>query len=391
VRDNLKLGRVGGVRVGANWSLLALAAVVGYSLAASLLPKDVPGYAPVAYSLAGSLTALGLVVGVFLHELAHAAVARQAKLRVDGITLSFLGGVTRVEGEMVKPPIEFAIGLVGPLASATVGAASVGLSVLAGDAGWRLAAGSLRWLGFINVLLAVFNLLPASPLDGGKVFHGVLWWATGRRWLATRLTAAAGWGLGAVCAFGGLLRLEGGDELDGFILLMMAWFLVTSAKQEELVGRAQHVLGSVRVSDIMRRAVMAPGWLTVNAFWGTWVSSASDAAFVLERWDGSGPTGVVTAQQLAGVPPSLQWSVRAQDVASPLPTGGSESLRPDQPALAIAGREGTALPVFDNGAIVGVVLAVDVAAMVARGTPVQPRTWASTGLRPASAGAGSAG
>jgi hypothetical protein len=135
----------------------------------------------------------------------------------------------------------------------------------------------------------------------------------------------------------------------------------------------------VRVSDIMRPAVIAPGWLTVSTFWNEWVKPYPEAGFVLERWAGGGWAGVVTAQQLAAVPPGMQGSVRAQDIAlamapSPAPDG-SAPLTPSQPALAIAGRAGTAIPVEDNGAVVGVVLAPDVAAIVARGTPVPRRTW----------------
>ena len=134
----------------------------------------------------------------------------------------------------------------------------------------------------------------------------------------------------------------------------------------------------------MRPAVIAPGWLTVGAFWNEWVKPYPEAAFVLERWGGGHWSGVVTAQQLAAVPPGMHWSVRAQDVALPLPSAprpeGEVPLAPAQPALAIAGRPGAALPVEDHGATVGVVMAPDIAAMVARGTPVNRRTWA--GLRP---------
>lgn len=379
MQDSLKLGRLGGVKVGINWTLFALAALVAYFLATEKLPGEVPNYQHSAYWLAGALTAVALLAGVLVHEAAHAIAARRAKMRVDGITLWFMGGVTRIEGDARNPLTELIIALVGPLASGALGGISLLLSVFAQDAGWHLAAGSLAWLGAINLLLGIFNLVPASPLDGGRVLHGFLWWATKNRWLATRLTAGAGMLLGGACVFAGLLVFDDKDALDGVVLLMMGWFVLAAAKREQLAGRAQYVLGDVRVSDIMRPAIIAPGWLTVNAFWNEWVTPYPEASFLLERWAGDGWAGVVTAQQLAAVLPGSQGSVRAQDLAVPLsgwpPAEGQSALGPSQPALAIAGRSGVALPVEDHGAVVGVVLAPDIAALVARGTPVPRRTW----------------
>jgi Zn-dependent protease len=379
VQDSLKLGRLAGVRVGANWSLFALAAVVAYFLATSRLPADVPGYTTAAYWVAGVVASVALLAGVLVHEVAHAVAARRSKLHVDGITLWFMGGVTRIEGDNRKPSTELYVALVGPLASAVIGGVCIGLAELAQDVGWGLTAGSLRWLGLINILLGLFNLLPASPLDGGRVLHGLMWTFTKNRWLATRLAAGAGMVLGAACCAVGLLSLEQNDALDGVVFLLMGWFVISSSKREQLAGRAQHVLGDAHVSDIMRPAVLAPGWLTVSAFWNEWVNRYPEAAFLLEVWGGETWKGVVTAQQLAAVPPSMQGSVRAQDVALPLAPpvpGGQAPLGPEQPALALAGRPGSALPVVAHGATVGVILAADISAMVARGTPVPRRTWA---------------
>jgi Zn-dependent protease len=379
VQDSLKLGRVAGVKVGVNWSLFALAAMVAYFLATSRLPADAPGYSRTGYWAAGALTAVALLLGVLVHEGAHAVAARKARMHVDGITLWFMGGITRIEGESRSPLTELVIALVGPLASGAIGGISLGLSIVAQRSGWQLAAASLAWLGAINLLLGAFNLVPASPLDGGRVCHGLLWWLTKNRWLATRLTAGAGTVLGAICALAGLLVFEQGDAVDGVVLAIMGWFVLASAKREQLAGRAQHVLGAVSISDVMRPAVLAPGWLTLNAFWNEWVKPYPESAFLLEHWAGGGLAGVVTAQQLAAVPPGMHWTVRAQDLALALPPsasgGGPPPLTPEQPALAVAGRGGSVLPVEVRGAVVGVVLASDIAAMVAKGTPVPRRTW----------------
>jgi Zn-dependent protease len=327
VRDTLKFGKLGGVAVGVNWSLFALGAMVAYLLSTSRLPADVPGYTQSAYWVAGAMTAVALLVGVLVHEFAHAVAAKRADMKVDGITLWFMGGLTRIEGDSRSPGSELWIALVGPLASAALGGASIGLAVLARAAGWGLAGGALDWLGAINLLLGVFNLVPAAPLDGGRVLHGILWAATRNRWLATRLSAGAGTVLGMACVFAGLTLFEARDAVDGVIFAIMGWFVLSSAKREQVAGRAQHVLGDARVSDIMRPAVIAPGWLTVSAFWNEWVNPYPEAAFLLERWGGGDPAGVVTAQQLAAVPPGMQGTVRAQDIALALPPASASAAR----------------------------------------------------------------
>jgi Zn-dependent protease len=381
VHDSMKLGHVRGVRVGVNWSIFLLVGILAYALATTNLPSAAAGYPRWAYWLAGLSAAFGLFGGILVHELAHAIVARRAKMRVQGITLWFMGGLTRIEGDE-HPGNELLVALVGPLISAIVGGAVIGLALLAQAAGSPLLAATLSWLGAINIVLGVFNLLPAAPLDGGKVLHGLVWQVTGNRWLATKFTAGAGTLLGALAVGAGFVTMEMGDLFNGIVLAVLGWFVLSSARGEHLAGRARYVLGDVRVSDIMRPAVIAPGWLTVSTFWQEWASHYPGAAFLLERWAGDGWAGVVTAQQLGAVPPGLQASLRAQDIALPvtMPAAGHDkgALRPDDPALAIAGRPGAALPVMDNGRVVGVVLATDVAAMVARGTPVQRRTWGPT-------------
>lgn len=379
MRDSFKLGRIGGVPVGANWSLLALGATVAYILASRELPVSVAHYSGTAYWLAGIVTALALLVAVLAHELAHAVVARRAKLRVDGITLWFMGGVTRIEGDSDRPGTELLVAVVGPLVSGAVGGISLLLSSWATASGWLLAGAALEWLGAINLFLAVFNLLPASPLDGGRVFHGLVWLVTKNRWWATRLAAGAGVLLGCMCAAAGWLLFEQ-DPIDGAVLMVMAWFIIVSSKKESLMGRAHHVLGDVQVSDIMRPTYIAPGWLSVDTFWADWVSKYPEAAFLLERWGDTGWAGVVSAEQVAAVPPNLRHTVRARDVALPLPAVADAEtrpapLKPDDPALSIAGRHGAALLVEDHGRTVGVVLAPDIAVMVAKGAPVPRRTW----------------
>ena len=201
------------------------------------------------------------------------------------------------------------------------------------------------------MLLGAFNLLPASPAGRREGLARVALVVTKNRWLATRLAAGAGLVLGAACSIIGLFAFEENDAIDGFVLLLMGWFVISSSKREQLAGQAQYVLGDVRISDVMRPAVIAPGWLTVNAFWNEWVSKYPDAAFFLERWGGEGWLGWSPPNSWLLYPPECSGRSAHRTFRCPLlaPLAADQvPLTPGLPALAMAGRGGAALPVMDH-------------------------------------------
>jgi Zn-dependent protease len=182
VTASLRFGRIAGIPVGASWSALLIAGLIAWSLAGSVLPAEVPGLAPAACWLAG-LAGAGLFLGSLLaHEVGHALVARRAGLRVRGITLWLLGGVALLEDEPATPGDELRVALVGPAVSLAL-AVAFGLVAVAGSLLARPTAVVfvLAWLAVGNAALAVFNLLPAAPLDGGRVLRGLLWRRHGSR------------------------------------------------------------------------------------------------------------------------------------------------------------------------------------------------------------------
>src|SRR5579863_8469857 len=163
MRDSFRLGRIAGVSVGIHWSLLVMVVLVATGLASNRFSFDAPGYSGGAYAVAGVLTAVGLLVGVLLHELAHAVIARWRGLTVDGITLSWMGGVTRIEGDTGSPTNELLVAGVGPVTSGVVGGAI--WLVRVGGIHWQwgaLVLAALGWLAWINIVLALFNIMPAS-------------------------------------------------------------------------------------------------------------------------------------------------------------------------------------------------------------------------------------
>ncbi|MGH9077588.1 MAG: site-2 protease family protein [Acidimicrobiales bacterium] len=380
--DSLRLGRIAGVRVGVNWSLVLMVGLLAVGLADNRLQVDAPGYATAAYWAVAILTSVSLLAGVLLHELGHAMVARHHGLAVDGITLWFMGGVTRIEGEPATPGAEARVSGVGPVVSLAVGGlawlARFGLAHLAGHA---LALSALGWLALINVALAVFNLLPASPLDGGRILHSAVWAVTGDRLRASRLASQAGVALAALLAVAGALSLRrAGGGLDAGLFFVLAWFTYVSARAEGRHAEASHLLDGVTVADLMRPVAAAPGWWTARALVGGFAGDPR-SVLMLEEWTG-GFGGVVAVETLAALSPADRSRTRGNDVAVPI--SATRGASPGDNALeALAGQPGClAVLAIDRDRTVGAVLTADVESWVRQGRRPPPHR-----LQPA-AGAG---
>lgn len=380
MKDTLKIGRVGGVAIGVHWSLLAIVVVVGAGLANNRLPYDAPGYSSATYDAVGAVTAVGLILAVLLHEAGHAWVARRAGMSVDGITLSWMGGVTRIEGDTRSPAWEAAIAGVGPAVSFAIGGvAALGRLALHGG-GSRLLIASLGWLAVINVSLAVFNLIPASPLDGGRVLHAAVWRITGNKWKATRFASRIGMGFGAaVVAVSFVILTRGVGGAQVLILAVLGYWLMAAARSEYQAAMVHEVLDGTKLSDLMRPVGGAPGWITIHAFVDGYDSQRPGIVWLLQGWDGE-YKAVVAGEALRAVPPQQWGAVRPLDVA--VPVSAVAGARPGDDALATLGRTGgrQIILVVDGGHTVGAVLPTDVEAMLAsRSRTVAGR--ATAGLR----------
>jgi Zn-dependent protease len=373
---SLRLGRIAGIPVGASWSVLLIAALFAWSLAGSILPGLVPGLVPSTYWLA-AVVATGLFLGSLLaHEVGHALVARRAGLRVRGITLWLLGGVAQLEDEPSSPGDDLRVAIVGPAVSLALavgfGVAAAALGLLGAPA---LAVAVLAWLA---VALALFNLIPAAPLDGGRVLRALLWRRHGNRARAAVTAATAGQVAGGVLIGYGLLGALTGWGFGTLWTVLIGWFLVAAARQERDHAVYRGGLALLRVADVMTPTTgLAPAWLTVEALLrdqaAGWHPAGAPAAIPLRGFDGQ-PAGVVTVAALESVPPSQRHLVRAGEVA--VPAWAVAVARPDEPASGLLGRlhggSGVAV-VVAGGELVGVVTQAQVARAVAGG--LGPSAW----------------
>jgi Zn-dependent protease/CBS domain-containing protein len=364
MRESFRIGRIAGVSIGANWSLLVVAALLSVGLASGRFPSEAPGYSDAAYLVAGVATALLFLATVLAHELSHALQARREGQKVDGIVLWLMGGVTRIEGENPSPEAEFRVSGAGPLASLLIG---IGFGIIAFvlDASGTapLVVAVARWLALINVVLAFFNVLPGAPLDGGRLLHAYLWRRYGDRLRATRAATRAGRALGYLLIAVGFVEISiGTDSGGGLWLALLGWFLLGAARMEGEAAELRHALGDLRVRDVMTAdPVVGPGWLTTRSFIDDYVMTHPHHGFPVRDWNGN-LAGLVTLHRLRSVPADQRDSVRVIDVACPMSDVTVAS--PDEPLLDLMGRlegcaDGRAL-VMDGDELVGIVSPSDI-------------------------------
>ncbi|MGE5763102.1 MAG: site-2 protease family protein [Mycobacterium leprae] len=363
MNESFRLGRIAGVRVGVNWSVLVIFAIIVFGLAFGLFPAQLPGRPASAYVAAALVAAVAFFASLLAHELAHAVLARRNGVQVDSITLWLLGGVAKLEGEPRTPGADFRIAGVGPLTS-------VVLAVLFGLGAWVLGAvgvdglplAVLSYLAGLNVILAVFNLVPAAPLDGGRLLRAALWRRTGDRTAAAVTAARAGRGFGYFLIALGFLQVVSGRGFNGLWLALIGLFLVNAATAEEQQARLGPTLARLRVRDVMTAdPASARGDETVEEFLHEVALVRRFSSYPLVD-DAGRLTGLVTLNHLREVPRERRAVTRLSDVACP----------PSQvPLAAPEDPLGTVLPrlhgctqgravVLHEGRIVGIVSPTDV-------------------------------
>ena len=245
------IARIAGIRIGVNWSWLIVFALIVWTLESTVFPTSNPGLSTSVYVGMAVAAALLFFVSLLLHELGHALQARRDGVEIEGITLWLFGGVARFKGMFPSAGAELRIAVAGPLVSLVLGGLFVAIAVA--DGLGSAVDGVAAWLGYINLLLLVFNLLPALPLDGGRVFRSLLWLRTGDFTRATRIAADVGRGFGYLLIGAGLLLLITLGAWSGAWLAFLGWFLLNAAAAEGRYALLRDALGDLRVVDLMIR------------------------------------------------------------------------------------------------------------------------------------------
>jgi Zn-dependent protease len=261
---SIRAGHVAGIPIGVQPLWLAIVALITVSLGAVYYPEEAPGIAPVAAYALGLVSALLLFGSILLHELGHAVVARQRGVEVEEIDLWLLGGVARMSGYPDRATDELRFALAGPAVTFAIALAfgAIALSLPAATPEWLVAL--VTYQAMVNAVILVFNLLPAFPLDGGRVARALLWWRRGDISSATETAATIGRGLGyGMIGFGVLLFAAG--AFGGLWLALIGFFVVGAAKAEEEGLRVKVALSGRAAGRLMSfPAVTLPASMTVS-------------------------------------------------------------------------------------------------------------------------------
>ena len=363
MRDTLRLGRIAGFPVAVHWSVLVVVLLLAGGLADGVLPETAPGHSTATYWLVGLGGALLLLCSLLAHEVSHAVVARRAGVEVDGLTLWMFGGIANLRGEAPTARADLRIAAVGPVTSLALAAAfGVVWWMLDASGQSALVVSLAGWLSTINFVLAVFNLVPGAPLDGGRVLRALLWSRWGDRDRAEAAATSAGQTVGYLLVALGLLSFLAGDYVGGLWLMLIGWFLHGAARAEQAAYLAEHVLRGVAVGDVMSSEVRTVGSeLTVEELVESQVLGGRHSAYPVVGPDGS-VRGLVSLGQLRLVPAPARSTTLVGDVAVPLTQVAT--CTPDEPVAALlprlAGDAGRRALVFAQGRLVGILTPTDI-------------------------------
>ncbi|MEU5546689.1 site-2 protease family protein [Streptomyces sioyaensis] len=369
MNGSVRVGRVVGVPLRMHWSVPLLVGLFAYGLGRQGLPVWTPGRSDAVYALAGVVGAALLMGSLLLHETAHAAVALRKKISVEDVTLWALGGTTRM-GRPQSAAAAFAVAVSGPLTSLIIGGIALGAGFgLHGLSGWAVPSVVLAWLGWANLFLGVFNLLPAVPLDGGRVVQAVLWWRTGDRDRADLAASRGGQIMGLLLVAAGWISVLRGAP-GGLWIVFVGLFIMVVAGAERRRAALHTALRGVRVAEAMSSPVTTGAdWLTVQRFIDEVAVHSRHSALPLVDFDGR-PSGVVQLRRLASVPAASRESLRVREVAIPLSQCAVAA--PDEPLSTaldrISLRTGARILVVEDGRLVGIATGKDVSRLMQRST-----------------------
>jgi Zn-dependent protease/CBS domain-containing protein len=317
-RRTIPLGKVFGIQIGLDYSWFLVVALLTGSLAVDYFPSRYAGWPSAWYWVLGGGAALLLFVSVLLHEIGHSLVALAYHIPVRRIRLMFFGGVAEIGDEPTSATAEFLIAIAGPLVSmALAGGFFVAYAILSAAGALLPASALLRYLALINLTLAVFNLIPGFPLDGGRVLRAVIWGLTGSMRRSTRIAV----GVGRVIAFGmvgaGLFQMLSGSFSSGLWTMFIGFFLQGAGTAELRAQAFRDLLDGRTVAQVMKPDTASiPADLSLQYVVDRYVTGFAIRSFIVVA--GGEPVGILSAAAIRNVPRQMWPSTTAARAMTPL-------------------------------------------------------------------------
>lgn len=372
---SFRLGSVLGFEIRIDYSWFVIFFLIFWTFSFAAFPFNFPGFSSSVYLAMGLASTILFFVSLLAHELSHSLVARARGIPVEGITLFIFGGVSRTRGEAKTPGDEFWIAVVGPITSLVIGIVLWFVGAFGVRGGWSIpVSGSALYLGVLNVALAVFNLVPGFPLDGGRVLRSIIWKATGNMTRATYWASQVGKVIGYILIVLGIFEAFAVNLIAGIWLAVIGWFLRNAA----VTSYRQHLLQGI-LEQVPAEQAMTPNPATVGP--DLTLRELMDQHFLRERYDaypvveGDHPVGLVTLDQVRAVPPD-EWPERqVGDVMAPAPDG--LTVGPDEPMTRVlekmesSGVERVLVTRGDH--LEGIITVSDLTVWLRRAQEMQPR------------------
>jgi Zn-dependent protease/predicted transcriptional regulator len=360
MRTSWKVGRIAGVDVRIDSSWLVIFFLVTLSLAVFYFPHVHPGWPKAEYWFFGILASLLFFASVLIHELAHSITANKQGDKVRSITLFIFGGVSQISEEPESPGKEFTMAIVGPLSS-------IGLGVLFGFLWLLTRIGSepfsalFKYLSLVNFALAVFNLVPGFPLDGGRVLRSIVWGATGNLQKATRAASLIGQAIAWLLILLGIVMTIRGAFINGIWFMFIGWFLHSAAIRGYQQVVMREMLERVRAEDLMTRDFETVGPdVTVEELINDHMLKKGKRAFLVE--ESGKAAGIVCLEDVSSVPAERRKSKTVREVMTP--EAELHTVSPDDDGNVVLARlnekDVHQVPVIENGKLVGIVCRSDV-------------------------------
>jgi len=350
--SGFRLGRIFGIPIYLHASWLIIFLLITVTLAKQFTSQH-PGWSPQQHWALGIITSILFFGSVVFHELSHSVVAKRYRIPVDSITLFVFGGLSRISRDPSNAWQEFNIAIAGPLSSLFLG----GCFWLVAHYvhGNELVVAACTWLWQINVVLAVFNLVPGFPLDGGRVLRGIAWGITGNFERATKIAANAGKAFAYVMILVGVWQMLNGNWVGGLWTAFIGWFLLSAAQESYAQVAIRSTLNGVRAADVMSQDVPT---VTRDMSLEEYVHEVLRTGVMTHIVIGAGkPVGLVSLQAARTVPRN-EWATNSVQAVM-LPIERIQWANPDEPALAVLERmqkeDIAQMPVAADGNIVGMI------------------------------------